>query len=773
MAIQNDNTLVTKGDLKNLYIDKIAPYLGGGISYYHTDRTGEELKSSSFKLIQSGKADTPDNNDYGTVLVTKGSIIPFHKINGSFEEGTIQGTFKVPNGMRIEAFLSMTIVTGDGYGARPTNIRAQLYNTTDSVYCKGDNNEQLPSAYSYTGEYGTTTYNASPYAMGRNGVFQWANNTGHTVELGFKIGNFNNSQDGMPACFRTDATSMAVKEIGRIVDPVKYVSNNSDLEETPVGNIISYMGNSVPKHYLACNGASYQIGTYPELEAFIIEEFGSINYFGGDGVNTWAVPDLRGEFLRGAGTNSHTNQGNGANVGTHQDGTKHNIVYSYNNGSIGIFGAGGYDAANTDTTNPDAIQQAYTANQSISTNNNGNGTTDHTYTSRPTNTSVKYCIKCESTFHAFFANAAYKVSVKATIPSGNSQNYQVLDTTDVTGDTALIDGNYFVAPLDGWYVIGQQGSTSGAGNQSFGLEINGDSTEGQNSGIGYQGTIHLNKGDKIRTFSYNTDITHNCYLNFCLLESNYNPTIVCASDVYSENEQMIGYWKNGKPLYQKTIVTQTPSTTTDATVGNLPTNLDQLVSMFGFVETTTHGHLPIISYAESAYNIYTQARPDNGTITTRVSYSGWCSKPEYITIQYTKTTDTASSLEVENSLLLNRPDLWTIGTEYNFGGGLYGIRKTGTITAAADERVQTAIITVTGGNNPNIINSGGWIKWGDEGNNDYKYPINSTMTGLTGWGSIEGAWSVMRTGNTQIALQNTSGLARSNQAYDVWVLYTK
>lgn len=44
MAIQNDNTLVTKGDLKNLYSNKILPYLGGNFAlatnvsdYYSTD----------------------------------------------------------------------------------------------------------------------------------------------------------------------------------------------------------------------------------------------------------------------------------------------------------------------------------------------------------------------------------------------------------------------------------------------------------------------------------------------------------------------------------------------------------------------------------------------------------------------------------------------------------------------------------------------------------------------------------------------------------------
>ncbi len=32
MAVQNDNTIVTKGDLKTLFSDKIAPYLGQNLT---------------------------------------------------------------------------------------------------------------------------------------------------------------------------------------------------------------------------------------------------------------------------------------------------------------------------------------------------------------------------------------------------------------------------------------------------------------------------------------------------------------------------------------------------------------------------------------------------------------------------------------------------------------------------------------------------------------------------------------------------------------------
>lgn len=43
-----------------------------------------------------------------------------------------------------------------------------------------------------------------------------------------------------------------------------------------------------------------------------------MNFFGGDRVTTFAVPDLRGEFLRGSGTATR-NTGRGAAVGVHQN----------------------------------------------------------------------------------------------------------------------------------------------------------------------------------------------------------------------------------------------------------------------------------------------------------------------------------------------------------------------------------------------------------------------------------------------------------------------
>lgn len=166
--------------------------------------------------------------------------------------------------------------------------------------------------------------------------------------------------------------------------------------DSPIGTIISYMGITAPKDYLACDGTVYNIADYRELAEYIKRQFGSYNFFGGDGTTTFAVPDLRGEFLRGSGTNSHTNQGSGSNVGVHQDATEHNVFVTgiKQDHILRVRGVDGSGYKQLDTNNRDSvistlISQQFTVSSSISLSE----TSDGFYTSRPTNTSVLYCIK--------------------------------------------------------------------------------------------------------------------------------------------------------------------------------------------------------------------------------------------------------------------------------------------------------------------------------------------------------------------------------------------
>jgi len=93
-----------------------------------------------------------------------------------------------------------------------------------------------------------------------------------------------------------------VQEIGRAqaIDPLEHINENSGIEDTPIGHILTHIGTKAPKHYLICDGSEYNIEDYPYLAQHFINEFGTVKYYGGDGITTFAVPDLTGDYLKGA-----------------------------------------------------------------------------------------------------------------------------------------------------------------------------------------------------------------------------------------------------------------------------------------------------------------------------------------------------------------------------------------------------------------------------------------------------------------------------------------
>lgn len=223
--------------------------------------------------------------------------------------------------------------------------------------------------------------------------------------------------DGGGININNKSSYFIVSEINRqiAIDPVEYVNSKNGIEDTPVGHIIAHMGNNAPKHYLVCDGGEYNIIDYPYLAQHFEDEFGSINYFGGDGISTFAVPDLRGEFLRGSGT-AVRNTGSGANVGEHQEPTEHLGTYLSTTPRFGV------------RMNPNNSHVYYTSEEymhydkSIKTSNgyysiSGTGSSSPSnyagiFTSRPTSTSVLYCIKYEPTY--FMKNTYSADSVNYT-----------------------------------------------------------------------------------------------------------------------------------------------------------------------------------------------------------------------------------------------------------------------------------------------------------------------------------------------------------------------
>jgi microcystin-dependent protein len=67
----------------------------------------------------------------------------------------------------------------------------------------------------------------------------------------------------------------------------------------PAGAVQAFAMNSAPAGWLAADGSNVNRTTYASLFSAI-----STTYGAGDGSTTFALPDLRGYFVRGSGTNS-------------------------------------------------------------------------------------------------------------------------------------------------------------------------------------------------------------------------------------------------------------------------------------------------------------------------------------------------------------------------------------------------------------------------------------------------------------------------------------
>lgn len=201
-----------------------------------------------------------------------------------------------------------------------------------------------------------------------------------------------------------------IKTSNKTIDPVDYVNTTQGIEDTPVGHILTCMANNAPSHYLKCDGTEYNIADYPYLADHFNNEFGSINYFGGDGIDTFKVPDLRGEFLRGTGTNGHSDCGNGANVGIHQVPTLQTNVFYANTKYLYVYKS---DSSKNSTVAYADTQKAMVSQGSVAVGNSAYTVGKSEFTARPTNTSVLYCIKYEPTYYMTVVNSTTQDEVDA------------------------------------------------------------------------------------------------------------------------------------------------------------------------------------------------------------------------------------------------------------------------------------------------------------------------------------------------------------------------
>jgi microcystin-dependent protein len=84
-------------------------------------------------------------------------------------------------------------------------------------------------------------------------------------------------------------------------------------QEIPAGSITMFAGSSAPSGWLLCDGSAVSRTTYAALFAIV-----STTYGAGDGSTTFNLPDTRGIFVRGAGTQTISTINYSGTLGTKQ-----------------------------------------------------------------------------------------------------------------------------------------------------------------------------------------------------------------------------------------------------------------------------------------------------------------------------------------------------------------------------------------------------------------------------------------------------------------------
>jgi microcystin-dependent protein len=161
----------------------------------------------------------------------------------------------------------------------------------------------------------------------------------------------------------------------------------------PSGTVVSFAGRSVPSGWVLCDGSSYiTTGIYANLYAAINTTYGS-------GTGTFKVPDLRGYFIRGYGTNRDGTQSGSFGINQADVFRSHTHTTTENNHSHNI----SHSQINTPTQENAAIGQGSFISGWAGTSSNDH-TTDGAKTgltinssggseTRPVNIAMNYIIK--------------------------------------------------------------------------------------------------------------------------------------------------------------------------------------------------------------------------------------------------------------------------------------------------------------------------------------------------------------------------------------------
>lgn len=187
----------------------------------------------------------------------------------------------------------------------------------------------------------------------------------------------------------TGALTLAADPTNALHASTKQYSDAGDANAiviaTPPGAVMPFAMNTAPTGWLAADGAAISRTTYAALFSAIGTTHGA-----GNGSTTFNVPDLRGYFVRGAGTNGDgTAAGTfGAKQGDDVKPHNHSITDPGHTHGLAVFGGIGGGGSNILVSGGGADRSTGSATTGITQTNNSTGAE-----TRPKNIALLYCIK--------------------------------------------------------------------------------------------------------------------------------------------------------------------------------------------------------------------------------------------------------------------------------------------------------------------------------------------------------------------------------------------
>lgn len=188
----------------------------------------------------------------------------------------------------------------------------------------------------------------------------------------------------------------------------------------------------------------------------------------------------------------------------------------------------------------------------------------------------------------------------------------------------------FVASVSGKAVINFQAATvPNVGQSIFQISVNGVYVyaTGMRTGMN-TATVPVKAGDTVNIWANGT--------------GSWNVSIApYINNTYSTNEQVVGTWIDGKPIYRRVVMLTAP--TTKNTQGT-PVNISDVDTVINLSNTIKSNSGAVIEVLSTAYNnIYVMYSGDTGSLAAWTGIlsdsSTWAGAQVIATIEYTKTTD--------------------------------------------------------------------------------------------------------------------------------------